>query len=382
MILRSDLAHWTGWNVAVTGMNLSTVKPGRPAVGAAVARCLRELPVYRGRVIGLGCGTLDPGLYYTEAWGETCDAGYVLPDPAAGAGALMQRLSDILRHQRIDAIIPCQDAELPHFIKLAPALGRLGVRVLLPTPQSLERCAPQRLPELGTAAGILTPRVTRIDGASFLEHWASLAAGAWVRPLVIRSAAHGACLVHTPVQARQRLAQMAGTPEDPLLTQDYVPGVDLTLTALGDGSGALIGPVMLQKQPTYSEQGNAWVGVTIDHPPLLAAGERLMQELRWRGPLEMRMRSDPQGLLHLIGIVPHFPAWVHLSHAVGRNLPAALLALLQEVQPVRLEFAAPRPGMRFIGTAHDGAVRPAAPARCVAGARSAAGLASDGQLIA
>jgi len=115
---------------------------------------------------------------------------------------------------------------------------------------------------------------------------------------------------------------------------------------------------------------------------LLAAGERLMQELRWRGPLEMRMRSDPQGLLHLIGIVPHFPAWVHLSHAVGRNLPAALLALLQEVQPVRLEFAAPRPGMRFIGTAHDGAVRPAAPARCVAGARSAAGLASDGQLIA
>ena len=72
MIHHVDLHHWTRWNVAVTGMN---AKPDNPGPGCAVARCLREEGSFRGRIVGLGYESLDPGFYQRE----TCDSGHLLP---------------------------------------------------------------------------------------------------------------------------------------------------------------------------------------------------------------------------------------------------------------------------------------------------------------
>jgi carbamoyl-phosphate synthase large subunit len=55
----------------------------------------------------------------------------------------------------------------------------------------------------------------------------------------------------------------------------------------------------------------------------------------------------------LIEINPRFPAWIYLSHGVGRNLPAALLSLMTGVQADRLPFAAPKPGTTFIRHARE-----------------------------
>jgi carbamoyl-phosphate synthase large subunit len=134
--------------------------------------------------------------------------------------------------------------------------------------------------------------------------------------------------------------------------QSFVAGEEVNLTALGDGSGAMIGPVMMKKQ-ALTDKGKAWAGVAIDDPALFAAGTRLFAALKWRGPLELEMLRDADGTLHLIEINPRFPAWIYLSHGVGRNLPAALLALMQGVKPERLELPPPRPGTTFIRHARE-----------------------------
>ncbi len=341
----TDRNHWSRWTVADTGIN---ARPENPGPGCAVARCLCEAGGFRGRVVGLGYETLDAGLYHRE----DLDGGYLLPYPAAGSEALMERLDEVLDRDRIDAIIPGLDAELPNFIALQATLARRGVRMLLPGRAELRRRDKDRLPALCARAGVATPRVRQVSDARFFGRCTRADEGGWAYPLVVKGVFYDAFVVHDADEAARRFAQIARDWGYPVLVQSHVAGEEVNLTALGDGSGALIGPVMMRKQ-AVTDKGKAWAGVAIDDRDLLAAGERLMQALAWKGPLELEMLRDAEGTLHLIEINPRFPAWIYLSHGVGRNLPAALLALMHGVAAADLPLAAPRPGVSFIRHARE-----------------------------
>lgn len=342
MIRHADAHQWTRWNVAITGMN---AKPDNPGPGCAVARCLRETAGFRGRLVGLGYETLDPGFYRREI----CDSGHLLPYPASGAAALLERVDEVLRLESLDAVIPCLDAELPNFIAIEAELNRRGVRLLLPGREQLRRRDKDRLPALCAAAGVATPEVRRLTSAEFFEYCEG---DGWHYPLVVKGIFYDAYVVHSAAEARLRFQQMAAAWGYPVLVQKFVSGEEVNLTALGDGAGAMVGEVMMKKQ-ALTDKGKAWAGVAIDDGDLREAGRKLFAELRWRGPLELEMLRDGAGDLHLIEINPRFPAWIYLSHGVGRNLPAALLALLQGVRAERLALAPPRPGTTFIRHAEE-----------------------------
>jgi carbamoyl-phosphate synthase large subunit len=345
MITGAHLRHWSQWNVAVTGIN---AKPENPGPGCAVARCLCEAQGFRGRIVGLGYDALDPGLYLRD----NCDAGYLLPYPSAGAEALLERLDGILRDERIHAIIPCLDAELPNFIAIEAVLAKRGVRLMLPGRAELRRRDKDRLPELCGAAGVATPRIRPVSDERFFDRCLSEEESGWRYPLVVKGAFYDAYIVHSPDEAKLRFRHLAHTWGYPVLAQEYVIGEEINLTAIGDGNGAMLGPVMMKKQ-ALTEKGKAWAGVAIDDPDLHDAGVRLLGELLWRGPLELEMLRAENGVLHLIEINPRFPAWIYLSHGVGRNLPAALLALMQGARADTLEFPAHRPGTTFIRHAQE-----------------------------
>lgn len=336
---------WKNWHVAVTGMN---AKPDNPGPGCAVARCLRETAGFRGRIIGLGYETLDPGFYLRES----CDSGHLLPYPATGAAALLERLDEVLRDEQIDALIPCLDAELPNFLAIESDLKRRGIRLLIPERAQLRRRDKDCLPALGADAGVATPDVRRLSDERFFDDCAD---NGWHYPLVVKGVFYDAYIVHSAEEARLRFHQMAATWGYPVLVQKFVSGEEVNLTAVGDGSGAMIGEVMMKKQ-AITDKGKAWAGIAIDDPDLHEAGRRLFASLKWRGPLELEMLRDESGTLHLLEINPRFPAWIYLSHGVDRNLPAALLSLLHGVKPGQLSLAPPRPGTSFIRYAHEAIV--------------------------
>jgi carbamoyl-phosphate synthase large subunit len=339
----ADFSRWLDWTVAVTGMN---ARPDNPGPGCAVARCLRESPLFSGRLVGLGYDTLDPGLYMRE----DCDAGYLLPYPAAGTDALLERIDELLATEPFNAIIPCLDAELPNFIALEAALRQRGVFLMLPERAALRQRDKDRLPELCARAAVATPAVRRVTDPRFFRELDE--SQGWRYPLVVKGVFYDAYVVHSPEEAELRCRQLVAAWGYPVLAQQHVPGEEVNLTALGDGEGGLIGPVMMKKQ-AVTDKGKAWAGVAIDDPQLLAAGERLAATLRWRGPLEIEMLRDEAGVLQLIEINPRFPAWIYLSHGVGRNLPAAQLALMQGGRCAELELSPPRPGTTFIRHARE-----------------------------
>jgi carbamoyl-phosphate synthase large subunit len=338
----AEQERWLGWNVAITGMN---ARPDNPGPGCAVARCLRHTAGFRGRIVGLAYATLDAGLYLRES----CDSGHLLPYPGTGSTALARttRRSAVPGAHRRPAALPRRRTAQLHGHRRAAQAARH------PPPAAAAGAASP--PRQGPPARALRRRrcrhagVRRLTDERFFDH---CAAEGWPFPLVIKSVFYDAWIVHSAPEARQRYRQVVATWGYPVLIQKFVLGDEVNLTALGDGSGAMIGEVMIRKQ-AVTDKGKAWAGVAIDDPELQEAGRRLFRSLKWRGPLELEMLRDAAGTLQLIEINPRFPAWIYLSHGVGRNLPAALLAMMNGARPEQLDLAPPRPGTSFIRHAQE-----------------------------
>jgi carbamoyl-phosphate synthase large subunit len=321
--------------VAVTGMN---ALPESPGPGLAVARCLREQYGERVRIIGLGYDALDPGLYLPEY----CDVSHLVSYPLHGSEALLERITSIHRNEPIDVLIPCLDAELPLMVLLAPRLAVLGIRTFLPDAEQLARRAKDQLPALCKLADVNCPEVRPLTNPAFFHTCHS---EGWKYPMVVKGVFYDAKIVYNAEEAVAAFHKVAAEWGLPVLAQHFIAGEEYNLTAVGDGTGKLLGEVMMKKRAVTSK-GKAWAGVTTLDESLSAAAGRLVAALEWKGPLEVEVMRDAKGAYHLIEINPRFPAWIYLSHGAGRNLPALLLELALGHEPP--EFKPPKAGTMFI----------------------------------
>lgn len=326
--------------IAVTGMN---ARADNPAPGMAVARCLREVANFQGKIIGLGYDVLDPGLFQTEL----TDAGYLLPYPSAGEQELLARLQYIQERESIDILIPCLDAEILSMIHLQNEMSTLGIKMLLPTKDQLQLRNKDRLHEFANEIGVKTPeQITVIDSSFFYD----CNQKGWSYPLVVKGQFYDAGIAQNPEQAVALFHKISAVWGMPILVQKLIEGDEVNLTGLGDGEGKLLGTVMMRKQ-AITDKGKAWAGITVHDDGLLKEAEKLVQALKWRGPLEVEMMRDHQGNYYLIEINPRFPAWIYLAKANGNNLPWTLLEILQQQPLSHLEMS--KVGTLFIRYAQD-----------------------------
>ncbi len=326
--------------VAITGMNARADNPGP---GVAVARCLREVAKFEGKIIGLGYDVLDPGLFQTEL----TDAGYLLPYPSAGEHELLERLQYIQEQEQIDILIPCLDAEILSMIHLQDQIAELGITMLLPSEAQLQLRNKDRLHQFASSADVKTPKQTTITSSSFFYDCEKKG---WSYPLVVKGQFYDAGIAHNPEQAVGLFHKIAAVWGMPILVQKLIEGDEVNLTGLGDGKGNLLGAVMMRKR-AVTEKGKAWAGMTVHDEGLLQAAQKLVAALKWSGPLEVEMMRDKHGDYYLIEINPRFPAWIYLAKASGNNLPWTLLEMLQQ-QPLS-KLTAPVAGTLFIRYAQE-----------------------------
>lgn len=309
--------NWKQWTVAITGMN---ARPDNPGSGYPVARCLLENELFQGRVIALGYDVLDATLHHRGV----SENGYLLPYPSTGAETLWERLTEILNEHQIDAIIPSLDSELLNFIAIEKRLAARGVHLFMPDRAMLMARNKDRLPELCAKIGVSTPSCKRVTDPNFFSHCADMD---YDYPLVVKGIFCDAFVVYSPEEGKTRFHQIAAQWGYPILVQPFIEGREYNLVAVGDGKGSMVGPVSMGKR-ALTEKGKAWAGISTLDPELHEVSEKLCAELQWRGPLEVEVIRDHNGEIHLIEINPRFPAWVYLSHGVGRNLPIVLLQLM------------------------------------------------------
>ena len=328
------------FTVAVTGMN---ALPDNPGPGLAVARCLREAYGKNVRIVGLSYDALDPGLYLHEY----CDAAHLLSYPRNGTAAILTRLAEIQFMERIDVLLPCLDSELPLIVKLAPKLSEMGILTFLPDATQLALRAKDRLAELAEIAEVSCPETRRLTSPDFFENCEK---EGWSYPLVVKGVFYDAKVVLNPNEASLAYHAIASQWGLPVMVQRFIAGEEYNLTALGDGNGRMLGEVMMKKRAVTSK-GKAWAGVSILDDALAASARKLVAALKWKGPLEVEFMRDVNGNYHLIEINPRFPAWIYLSHGVGRNLPALLLELARGHEI--LELPPLQPGIMFIRYAQE-----------------------------
>lgn len=330
---------WRRWNVAVTGMN---VAPESPGPGFAVARCIREHHQFEGRIIGLGYDVLDAGLYARHI----CDAGYLVPYPSAGKDALLERIQDLHRMERIDVIIPCLDAEIQNYIALQDELSAMGIRMLLPTKQQFSMRGKDQLAQFCESIGVLAPESKTITNPSFFEECESQG---WNYPLIVKGIFYDAAVAHNAIEARAIFSKLVNSWGFPVLVQKLVLGDEYDLSAIGNGRCEMLGAVMMRKR-ALTEKGKAWAGVTVAEPAIAEVARKIIRGLSWSGPFEVEVMRTHDEKVYLIEINPRFPAWIYLSHAVGKNLPIALLKVLSGDD---MTFAEDKTGTFFIRYAQE-----------------------------
>lgn len=308
--------HATDAAIAVTGMNATD----NPAPGVAVARSLRHEPAFSGRIVGLGYEALDPGFYASGL----LDGGAILPYPSHGRAAFFERVKELQRVFRIDALIPTLDSELRSIARLEADLRAAGIRTFVPALEAIERASKPNLHRLSDGSRIRVPdseAVVTPDGLERLIRRFGL-------PLVVKGLYYGAQVVHSEADARTAFRQFEAAWGVPVIVQRFVDGIEFNVSALGDGTGHMFGAVAMRKL-ALTDKGKGWSGVTVNNPELIALAEAVVGALSWRGPLEIEVMAEQGGDMWVIEINPRFPAWIYLAAGSGQNLPyaCALLAL-------------------------------------------------------
>jgi carbamoyl-phosphate synthase large subunit len=300
--------------VAISGVHLG--ENAQP--GPGVARSLREALGAGVHLVGLAYDVLDSSLHA----GDLLDDAFLIPYPSAGPTAYAARLRDVQAASGIDVLIPCLDVELPVVMRLAPELAARGVRTVLPSADAFGRRTKQALPTLARAIGVATP-----DTIAVTDH-AGLAAAARALgyPLVVKGPFYEAEVAHGDGDAAAAFDRLATRWGLPLLAQRFVDGEEFDVVALGDGERAH-GAVAMRKT-IVTRLGKAWGAVTVHDDELLDVAARAVEELGWRGGLELELLRETRSReLFLIEINPRFPAWVYLATRAGANLPLGLLRL-------------------------------------------------------
>jgi carbamoyl-phosphate synthase large subunit len=303
------------YNIAVTGLNAADA----PCPGISVIRCIRQPGEQNLKIIGL-----DYELLCSTAYADNLvDRVYQLPFPQEDEEKYLLRMAEIVEKTRIDFLIPNLDFEIPLVARLESELRDLGIRLLVPAEPTIALCKKENLPKLAQLLSVDSPYSLvfsdRRQTSSIASHFNY--------PLVIKAVNGEAVIVYSLEEAivfGNRLAAQWGWP---LVIQQYIKGDEYCVASLADRRQTVLGSVAMKKLLKTSN-GTAWMGVTAKDDTLLKLSKKIIERLKWVGPIELEFIKEQNSQRYfLIEVNPRFPTWIELAAKAGANLALAAVKL-------------------------------------------------------
>jgi len=291
-----------------------------PQPGAGIIRSLRRrLP--GAHIIGLAYDVMESGIYAEDGPDEV----HLMPYPAAGALAMLERLDAVRASSPFDLFIPTLDAEIELFAGISGELRARGLRFCLPDARTLRMRAKPSLPALAAICGVRVPEThfaCDVAGAIRASH-------AMTFPLMVKGPFYDAKLVHSTGQLAATAGHLLSEWGSPVILQRPVTGSEFNVLGLGDGRGGWLGHCCIRKTQ-LSDKGKGVSAITVADRVLSSLCAGLIRELKWPGPFEIELiREETTGEYVLIEINPRFPAWVDFPSMLGANFPARLVEMLR-----------------------------------------------------
>jgi carbamoyl-phosphate synthase large subunit len=294
----------------------------RTGAGSAVApfviRALREAGA---RVVAADMSALSVGFHVADA---------AVTVPAARSAEFLGALRDACATHRVNVLFPDVDEELLPVARAAADFERAGVRVLLSSASTIERCTDKlRFAEALEACGLPGPRLldpAALDAAAF---------PVFVKPRAGRGSAH----THR-VDDRAELEHVLPRVPAPLV-QELLPGREYTIDTLSDLDARFLYASVRERLATDS--GISVKGRTLEWPYLEDLARQVVEALGVVGPGCLQCILDGDGVPRFTDLNPRLGGGTVLSVAAGAPIIADVVRLLRG-EPVEGKRAY-RPGL-------------------------------------
>lgn len=285
-----------------------------PSTGLILSQCLRRQVSVPVRIIALVTNPFSDGIQAVNHADEVV----VVPAPESSPGAFRDRMAEIARRFSPFILLPGEASHWLPVVPMARDLQSVGVSLLFPTERSVRGSLPFPPPD-------------RVGKVSLPKHYVlrsrdlrPLLKIAWHFPLRVRAIDGGSESVFTWEELELKVAQHRLSAAAPLVVQEILSGEELSVAALGDRRGRLVGSVVA-KLLSCSENGAVWSAMTVDDGKIMGTVKSLLSKLAWSGPLTLNLVAS--GSVHLVGLAPGFPSWISLAAAAGQDLPLQYLRL-------------------------------------------------------
>ncbi|MDH3232786.1 MAG: ATP-grasp domain-containing protein, partial [Alphaproteobacteria bacterium] len=254
----------------------------------------------------------------------------------------IRRFIEIASAYQINALIPCLDLDVPVYARNTEFLAECGVSTVLPSPAAIFQSSKLRLPSFCHANEIPTPRTIHVLDLADLK----LHADQFGYPLVLKSTVAGARTVHDANEAQVEAEELDGRWGGGVLLQEPIVGEQFVVAAVMGRNHDILG-LATAKKLGVNEKGKAVFGSMVDEPALVAHAERILDSLKWRGPIELEfIQAAGSKQYWLFEINCRFPSWILAAHWANGNLPVVLLKEMLGLG--RVESPTLRAGTSFV----------------------------------
>ena len=277
---------------------------------------------------------------------SSAERNYLTP-PTGGRG-WVRAIRHVADTERIDLVIPTNDADVAALSRARPALGR---RLFLPRAAALETCRDKyRLTVLLRASGVPAPATYPVTDLTALSRVFRRLGGpslAWCRART-GTGAMAALPVRTPAQARgwiEYWRDMRGVPANAFILSEYLPGRDFSAQSVWKGGELVL--VKTYERLSYLGSGSrpaqvssvAALARTVYEPRIVStcvAAIRLLDP-RASGVFGVDLKEDGQGTPCITEInAGRFSSATNLFDQVGKYNMAATYVQLALDGPVTL----------------------------------------------
>lgn len=279
-----------------------------------------------GNVIAVDTNPCAPALY-------VADRHFLVS--ASTELTFIEELIQLCQREGVGLVVPTRDEELPLFAETRGRLEECGLRVLVPTLETVRLCQDKlafvAFCQAHHFAAPLTYQTPQLRSAEF--------------PLFVKprfgKGARGARVVRSQAELRD------ATPDkDEWVIQEYVNEPEYTVDVLADFNHRPLSVVPRLRRLVVA--GESYVSQTMKEPHLISEAARLARELRLVGHNTIQCFWDGKRV-KFVEVNPRFGGGAPLGIAAGMDTPAMLLRLLDgEALPETLgEFDADLVMLRF-----------------------------------